>query len=107
MRFGPVFRKRRVLVLTVRAHMRSNANAFVEDLHGVISAADFHLLLRQFVGDAVPVLVKLDMVIDVHTRRFPITVLEAFNRQWPQRRTVQLIEQRFARAFTPAKRPLV
>lgn len=105
--FWPVFRKRRVLVLNVRTHMRRNANAFVEDLHGVIGGADFHLLLRQFVGDAVPVPFKLDMVIDVHARRSPLAVLEAFNGQRPQRRTVQLIEEGFARAFTPAKRPLV
>jgi hypothetical protein len=106
-RFGPVLRNRRVLVLAVRTHMGGHANALMEYLDGSVSGADIHLLLRQFIRNAVPVPVELDMVIDVHTRLLPVPILERLNRKGPQRRTLQLIEERLSRAFPSAERPLV
>lgn len=68
---------------------------------------DLDFLLRELIGNAVPVAVTLDVVVDVDAGGFPLAITIAFARQRPQRGAVKGIEQRLARAFALAEGPLI
>jgi hypothetical protein len=59
------------------------------------------------VRDAVAALVHLDVVVDTDGGMAPLGVLIGHRRQWPERRAIELLEQRATRAGQLLKGPLV
>ena len=52
-----------------------HAHAAVKDLHRGGGGPHLHLLLGELIGHAVPVVVELDVVVDVDAGRFPVAIL--------------------------------
>src|SRR5690349_1608434 len=103
MRLGPMLMTGGMMMPGMGPRVRGHANALMKDFDSGWRGTDFHLLLRELVGNAVPMVVPLDVVIDVDARRFPLAILVTLSRQRLQRRPVQSFKQRSARAFPLAK----
>jgi len=70
-----------------------HAVATEEHFHGPQGQADLDLLADKAVGDAVVVVVHLDVVVDVHPGLIPLGELVASAREGPQGRPVQFLEE--------------
>ena len=51
--------------------MRGDSSALEEDLHGGIGEAHIELFMNQLIGNAVVVVIHLDVVIDIDPGAFP------------------------------------
>ena len=69
----------------------------VQDLDGGRRGAGVDLLAGELVGDGVVVLVRLDVVVDVHPRLAPGAELVALTGKRAQRRSVEALEELLAR----------
>ncbi len=90
---GPVFVNRRGRIPDRAARMRCDTHAAVENLHRCGRTARIQLLADELVGDAVIVMVDLDVIVDVCFDRLPNCHDVAAAGQWFERRSVQLLEQ--------------
>jgi hypothetical protein len=93
---GPVLIDGRGDVGHVAPCMAGHAHSAVEDLYRGGGGPHFHLLLGEVVGDAVPVVVELHVVINVDAVRFPVAVCVTFPGQGTQGGFVQRLEQTVA-----------
>ena len=89
------------------AQVRRDARAFVQDLDGGGSRADFDQFVHQVVGHAVEVGVKGDVVVDVDPGARPFAQVERFGGQWLQSRPVQSLEHRGPALLALAERPVI
>jgi hypothetical protein len=78
-----------------------------QDLDHALGQADIDLLAHVDMGHAVVVALDLDVVVDVDPGLLPGRQLVRPLRKRPERRPVQLLEQRAARARQLLERPLV
>ena len=92
MGLGPVFGHGGGAMWRMTAGVTGYPYAAVKDLHGSGGGAYFHLLPDQLVGHAIPVVIKLDVVIDIDAMGFPVAILIAFRGQRPQRWSVEQFE---------------
>lgn len=83
------------------AQMRGDALAAQEALDGFQRDPCLDLFMHEVVRHAVVMLVKLDMIFEVHPTALPLSVLVGFVGQWSQCRSVKLLEQ-LAPASPPA-----
>src|SRR6266545_6727995 len=77
--------------------MRDDAAALKEHLDDGAAEADLDVLVQELVGDAVVVVLGGDVVVDVDGGVVPLAGLVAGGGQGPQRRAIELLEQRQAR----------
>ena len=87
--------------------MAGHAQAAMKNLHRGGRGPHLHLLLRELIGHAVPVVVKRYVIVDVDAVGFPVTILIAFRGQGAQRRLVERFEEAAARSLALAKGPVV
>ena len=107
MRLRPMFPCRTETTRDRRAQMTGHTLAMMEDFHRGCRGADLHFTLRQLIGNAVPMAVKLDVVVDVDAGGLPLTVAVTLAGQRLQRGPVQHVEQRLARTFLLAEGPRI
>src|SRR5262245_39010457 len=93
MRGGHVLAHSEETLSTIATHMAGDPPATMDDLDRVGGGADFDRLARQFVRHGVIVVVELDVIIDVHARRFPGGELVARSWQRLQRSTFEFLEE--------------
>ena len=70
-------------------------------------SADLDFALRQLIRHAVPVTIKLDVIVDVDPGCFPLAVAVALAWQRLESGPVHRFKQRLTRAFLFAERPLI
>ena len=80
-RLGSMFIQGREAAWLVTAPMSGHAFALVEELDGRVREPHVHRLMNQGIGDAVVVVVNLNMVVDVHLGLLPLGEDEGFSRQ--------------------------
>src|SRR5690606_477060 len=90
---GPVGRSRDVLTLSGKSPMGSHPDVVVEDLNRGIREASLHLRVDEGVGNAVVVLLDLDVIVDVDRAPLPMPDLVALRGEGPKQRTVELFEK--------------
>jgi len=89
------------------AHMRGDAFAAMEDLYRVSGEACFQLLVGELIRNAVIVAIDLDMVVDVHAHRRPVSHDIALGGKRLQRGSIQGGIERGPGPFPLAERPLI
>src|ERR1700722_1208156 len=82
------------------AQMRSHPHAAMVNLNRRGRGANLNALARQVVRHAVEAALKLDVIVDVDRGFAPDREIEACSWQRPQRRLIQLFEQRPTATFT-------
>src|SRR5436853_247453 len=97
MRLGPVVVDGGRLMGHLAPRMTSHAQAAMKNLHRGGGGPQFHLLLGELIGNAVPVVVKGYVIVDVDAVGFPIAICVAFRGQGAQRRLVERCEEAAAR----------
>src|SRR2546430_11388797 len=79
----------------------------MEDLDRRGGGSHLHLLLRELIGHAVPVVVERDVIVDVDAVGFPVAILVTFGGQGAQRRLVERLEETAAGPLPLAGGPVV
>src|SRR5580700_5430091 len=106
-RLGPVIMDRGRIVGHLAPRVAGHAQAAMEDLNGRGGGPHLHLLLCELIGNAVPVVVELYVIVDIDAVGFPVTILVTFGRQGAQRRLVERLKHTATRPVTFAERPVV
>ena len=75
--FGHVFRKGCVGAPYVASRMAGNPAVLEEGLDDPRRHPQLHLLFHKLIGNTVVVAVELDVIIDIHSRLFPLGVFKA------------------------------
>ncbi|MGY2922931.1 hypothetical protein ACVWYP_008561 [Bradyrhizobium sp. USDA 3262] len=101
-----VLRHGGVLVIAAHALMRGDPLALVEDLHGAGSEPHLDLGAGEAMGNAIVMLLHLDVVIETDTADTPLGEHVGGCRQRLECRPVDLFEQPAARYAEPPDRPL-
>ena len=79
--------------LRTAARVNRHLLPFIVNFYQAFAGLDLHLLLDQCVRDGVEMLLKGDVVINIHLGRLPNCELIGFFRQWTQLGLVDFCEQ--------------
>ena len=93
MAFGHMFVSRGVVVFFMGAHVAGDTDAMVEDFDGRDRQADLDLLFHEAIGDAVVVVVRADMVVEIDAGLVPLGILIARGGQGIEGGLVQVFKQ--------------
>jgi hypothetical protein len=83
----------RVPVVAAPSHMDGNPLAFDENLHGAVSEPHLDFAAGIAVGNAVEVVLDLDMVVDADAPPAPLRELIPLYRQGLERRSIKLFQE--------------
>ena len=96
-----------VLAVAASALMDGDALAFDKNLDGPAGEACFDFSTGEAVGNAVEVLLDLDVIIDADPADAPLSKDARFDRQGVERWSVEFFEQLLAGAAEPAEWPFL
>jgi hypothetical protein len=81
----------------IAPEMGGDSSALEEDLHRGLSEPHLHLLMNELIGNAVVMVIHLDMVIDIDLDAFPFSKDEPMGRKRLQDGSFQSVKQDLAR----------